>query len=396
MSISCADLKGLRHFRQIRLVAGEKGLYRQISWPFICTTSTISQWLHGGELIFISGAGLDCGEESLLSLMRESVSKGLAGMVMLTGERYIPEIPPSLVEPADASCFPLFEMPWDVKLIDVTQEISENIMYRKEQAKKGQRFLEQLLFSADDSRTFEELSGLFGIPQRAFRFIAVAEIQAGDPAAAALDTIKSDLSHTLKSCGEGEGRSVLAMGYLNTVVCLALGKTERDADALDKCLTETFGVLSKRYPHAPLRLGFGRVCQKGCPIRTSYSEAKKALATMAKGISREQVLHYSELGIFRLFFEIENPEEIRKYSRENLGPLLEADQKNGSDLVGTLRSYLYNNCNLLRTSQALYIHRNTLIYRLNTIKGLLAKDLDDAFVRHELFNSILAAEFIEK
>lgn len=179
MSISCADLKGLRHFKQIRLVAGEKGLYRQISWPFICTTSTISQWLHGGELIFISGAGLDCGEESLLSLMRESVSKGLAGMVMLTGERYIPEIPPSLVELADASCFPLFEMPWDVKLIDVTQEISENIMYRKEQSKKGQRFLEQLLFSADDSRTFEELSGLFGIPQRAFRFIAVAEIQAG-------------------------------------------------------------------------------------------------------------------------------------------------------------------------------------------------------------------------
>ena len=93
MSISCADLKGLRHFRQIRLVAGEKGRYRQISWPVICTTSTISQWLHGGELIFISGAGLDCGEESLLSLMRESVSKGLAGMVMLTGERYIPEIP---------------------------------------------------------------------------------------------------------------------------------------------------------------------------------------------------------------------------------------------------------------------------------------------------------------
>ena len=117
---------------------------------------------------------------------------------------------------------------------------------------------------------------------------------------------------------------------------------------------------------------------------------------MAKGISREQVLHYSELGIFRLFVEIENPEEIRKYSRENLGPLLEADRKNGSDLVGTLRSYLYNNCNLLRTSQALYIHRNTLIYRLTTITGLLAKDLDDAFVRHELFNSILAAEFIEK
>lgn len=396
MSISCADLSGLKHFKRIRLVAGERGLYRQISWPFICTTSTISQWLHGGELIFISGAGLDCGEESLLSLMRESVSKGLAGMVMLTGERYIPAIPPALVKLAEASCFPLFEMPWDVKLIDVTQEISENIMYRKEQSKKGQRFLEQLLFSADESRSFEELSGLFGIPQHAFRFIAVAEIQAGNPPSAALDNIKSDISHTLKSCGEGEGRTVLTMEYLNTVVCLALGKTDRDIAVLDKSLADTFGMLAERYPHAPMRLGYGRVCQKGCPIRTSYSEAKKSLTTMAKGISREKVLHYSELGIFRLFFEIQNPEEIRSYCLENLGPLLEADRKNGSDLMGTLRSYLYNNCNLLRTSQALYIHRNTLIYRLNTIKGLLAKDLDNAFVRHELFNSILAAEFIDR
>ena len=119
---------------------------------------------------------------------------------------------------------------------------------------------------------------------------------------------------------------------------------------------------------------------------------------MAKGIRPgEQVLHYSELGIFRLFFEIENPEEIRKYSRENLGPLLEADRKNGSDLVGTLRSYLYEQLQpAADLPGALYPPQHPHLPPRIRSRGMLAKDLDDAFVRHELFNSILAAEFVEK
>ena len=49
---------------------------------------------------------------------------------------------------------------------------------------------------------------------------------------------------------------------------------------------------------------------------------------------------------------------------------------------------------LLKTSQELFIHRNTLLYRLSTIKNLLQRDLDDAMTDLELFNSILIFEFL--
>ncbi|MCX0414564.1 helix-turn-helix domain-containing protein, partial [Clostridium perfringens] len=39
-------------------------------------------------------------------------------------------------------------------------------------------------------------------------------------------------------------------------------------------------------------------------------------------------------------------------------------------------------------------HRNTLLYRLSTIKNLLQRDLDDAMTDLELFNSILIFEFL--
>nr|WP_279233272.1 helix-turn-helix domain-containing protein [Hathewaya massiliensis] len=50
---------------------------------------------------------------------------------------------------------------------------------------------------------------------------------------------------------------------------------------------------------------------------------------------------------------------------------------------------------LVKTSQELFIHRNTLIYRLSTVKELLGRDLDDAMTNLELFNSILIYEFLE-
>ena len=89
------------------------------------------------------------------------------------------------------------------------------------------------------------------------------------------------------------------------------------------------------------------------------------------------------MGLYRLLFKIEDKEEIREYYRYNLNVLLE-----------TLRQYLYCNGNLVKTSQALFIHRNTLLYRLNQIRDLLGKDIDDALVRLDLFNSIVAKDYL--
>ena len=55
----------------------------------------------------------------------------------------------------------------------------------------------------------------------------------------------------------------------------------------------------------------------------------------------------------------------------------------------------YNcNGNLVKTSQALFIHRNTLLYRLNQIRDLLGRDIDDALVRLELLSSIVAKDYL--
>lgn len=129
-------------------------------------------------------------------------------------------------------------------------------------------------------------------------------------------------------------------------------------------------------------------------MKISYKEAVKALSMIDIYNKDSKVIRYNELGIFRLLVELGDIKEIEQYCYENLGTILEYDKKHGTDLIGTLKCYFQNNRHLLKTSQELFIHRNTLLYRLSTIKDLLQRDLDDAMTDLELFNSILIYEFL--
>lgn len=50
MSVTCQDLLPLKYFERIKLVAGQNGLDRTVTWPYVGQTSSVSQWVHGVSL----------------------------------------------------------------------------------------------------------------------------------------------------------------------------------------------------------------------------------------------------------------------------------------------------------------------------------------------------------
>lgn len=72
--------------------------------------------------------------------------------------------------------------------------------------------------------------------------------------------------------------------------------------------------------------------------------------------------------------------------------LKQNDKTNQNDLYTTLRVYLENNCSLAHTAQALKLHRNSLLYRLNKIRRLTDLDLDTETVRDYLRLSYIVLE----
>ena len=62
---------------------------------------------------------------------------------------------------------------------------------------------------------------------------------------------------------------------------------------------------------------------------------------------------------------------------EKLLILRKMDQEHGTEYMKTLRTYLDQQQNAVRTARELYIHRSTFLYRLEKIKEVLESDLDD-------------------
>ncbi len=128
-------------------------------------------------------------------------------------------------------------------------------------------------------------------------------------------------------------------------------------------------------------IGIGEYHQGIKGLSRSFKEAIQALDVGAKLERAGNIYHINDLGIGRILTEIRKDtqqEIIKKIFRT----AKDAKQKKVNEtLLETLNAFFDNNLSISKTAQAIYIHRNTLLYRLKKIKeltGLDPKNFDDA------------------
>ena len=395
MAICCSDLFKLKNFAKAKLLAGENGLNREVSWPYVRTTESISQWLYGGELIFVIYTDIRRDDNSFLSLIEECIHKKLSGIVILIDDKDIESIPKNVIDKGNKEDFPVILMPWNIKLIDITQEILFKIEQEREEKKNAKRFLESIIFSQDNSQeNINDLAEFYDIKLRDYHYVCVFKMQKLSNVYYDLEQINKYIIHSLEEALPKENQTLIPMEYANNLMFLVFTNDYYEGEKSIEAIEAVFNIVSSKYTEIESRLSFSRIRQSNSEIKISYKEAIKALSMIDIYNKNLKIIKYKDLGIIRWLVELSNLKEIQRYCYENLGPILEYDKSHGMDLMGTLKCYFQNNRHLVKTSQELFIHRNTLIYRLSIIKELLNIDLDDAMIDLELFNSILIYEFI--
>ena len=129
----------------------------------------------------------------------------------------------------------------------------------------------------------------------------------------------------------------------------------------------------QEYPEVPIRCGIGNPARELSAWRDSFRQAGQALE-MARRFEESKALYFPDLSVYRLLFQFEHNPELIAFQEEILGPLLAYE--GGRELLLTLESYFEHNGNMTQTAEALFIHRNTLIYRLERIAKIADLDLD--------------------
>ncbi|KMT22115.1 PucR family transcriptional regulator [Clostridium cylindrosporum] len=136
-------------------------------------------------------------------------------------------------------------------------------------------------------------------------------------------------------------------------------------------------MFEKRFSEFSFKMGIGR---SYLGLEKSYKSYKDALEAIAAGeiLGEGNIVYFENLGIYKILCQENLREEIEKFYKMNLEPLVEYDSKKSTELVKTLEAYFEHNGNLKKMSDALFTHYNTILYRLSRIKEITGVNFENA------------------
>ena len=120
------SLRDLIRDLDVRLVAGESGLDRPVRWVHISELSDPTPWLSGGELLLTTGMNLAAPDEQR-AFVERLAAHDLAGLGLGTGFAHT-EVPEPLSAAAAEHGFPLFEVPYEVPFIALTEKAFSHLV----------------------------------------------------------------------------------------------------------------------------------------------------------------------------------------------------------------------------------------------------------------------------
>ena len=179
----------------------------------------------------------------------------------------------------------------------------------------------------------------------------------------ALDSLRSVLG--------GKSRDfITAVDEKNIIVVKELGANDGYPE-MDKTAHEILDLL-KSEGEENVRIAYGTIVNDIKEVSKSYKEAKLALDVGKIFFDEKEVIAYSALGIGRLIYQLPIP-LCKMFIRE----IFEGKSPDEFDeeTLTTINKFFENSLNVSETSRQLYIHRTTLVYRLDKLQKSTGLDL---------------------
>jgi purine catabolism regulator len=111
----------------LRLLAGHKSTSNPVRWVHITEVPDPTKWLKGGELLLTTGYSFVGDEEQQVAQIKRLIDHNISGLGFGTGFSF-DKVPPALVSVAEEYGFPLFEVPYHVPFIAITEAVASKIV----------------------------------------------------------------------------------------------------------------------------------------------------------------------------------------------------------------------------------------------------------------------------
>lgn len=349
----------------LKLLAGQEGCSNTISWVHMIEDTTIIQQLWGKELVVTTGHGFQS-EEELFMLIKCLIKYNSVGLIINIG-KYIFEIPLPIIDYCNEQEFPLLTIPWEVHLADLIKDFCMRCLYSEKEDRELSKLFQEIL---TNNQIIEEAR-----PQLMSAFDVDGDFQVvlikveGSDNFNAIERRK--IAFQIELCFEKIDSSYAFFWYDEYFVLIVNNLKE---DELKVIINKMHKRSKKRIDDKRVYLGIGSQMKDLGQVYLSYKRAKAAvLMTMQFKLP---IVFFEDMGVYQILFSIEDKQILIEMYYRLLQPLIDYDQKHHGELEKTLFYYLIYGESQLTMAKNLYMHRNTINYRMNKIKELLNCQLD--------------------
>ena len=161
-----------------------------------------------------------------------------------------------------------------------------------------------------------------------------------------------------------------------------------DLEPAHDLLRRVIEQVEAEFPDATLVGGMSGPAENLQDWTRVYNEALQAMDVGRRLHLSNQVVEFNSLGVYRLLSELEQVPSIQRFVMQIIGPLVRYDEEHRGSLMQTLSAYFSNHGNISKTAESLFVHRNTLLYRMDRIQELTGQDLNNSDMRLALHLSL--------
>lgn len=372
MAITLAQLcRNAEKSYEMKLIAGRNGMDNTVRWVHMVEDSEVPDFLHGNELVFTTGIG-HTGTDWLIPFVKALKQHHAAGLVINLGP-HIDSVPARLIVFCEDNDFPLFTLPWQVKIIDITYNFCRRIIDNEEAETSLAEAFRNLIFTPERRETYAAALERSGFRENSSYTIIAASAVQGKSAPALLKSNDYGLWRLFK-----RSRTPAAMFFQEDrliVIRQSVGQDEIKRLISDVSTAE-FGSL--------LNIGVSDTGEGLAAVPVCYKQAVSALK--AAKIKCTNCIFYRNIGVYKLLFGVENYSILSDFTETVLGNVIKYDSLNGTDFENTLKVYLECSGSVQLTAEKLGVHRNTVNYKMKIIREIMNIEMTE----EERMNILLA------
>jgi PucR family transcriptional regulator, proline-responsive transcriptional activator len=375
-------------FPQLKLIAGENGFYRKISGINILEKEELTIFCRPNELVVTTGVYIANDKDFLEQLVKVAYEKRTAGFIINTGP-YIPDIPKSLINFANKHEYPLFQMDWKHRVTDLLKTTFQFITANQQERSSEEQAMHHLLFNYQqyESHLTEVLEQL-GFPKNTEYGIIVC--------ATTDDSINIQRYNAMILLAfQQRYEKFIHFQYRNQLIYLIdRSRVKTTTIPFSTTVEGIYQKVEEKYGELGLSIGMGGFYSAPEEIHKSYEEALTVIR-LAQLHNNRYLYKFKDMGAYQIIMNVDNQRVIEQFRQNMLGRLYRYDEMQGTDFVSFLRIFLEENGSTIKISQRAFVHRNTVLYKVNKIEMLLDMDLSNTFTKTNLYLAFLIEDILK-